>query len=128
MTDSNDKAKARQGRRSIFGPSALRSLTSSKMAQIAQDVEYLDRDELRRLLEQDASVEPPAVEEPPVVTAEQKQPPRPGPDSDDTVTAAEVKAERQRRIVAGERHGVPILAKHFGCSGSTIRRRLGTLK
>ena len=69
--------------------------------------------------------EPPAVEE---MAAVEKQPPRPGPDPDDTVTAEEVKTERQQRKDRGEPFGDRMLAKHFQCSETTIRRRRGTLK
>jgi hypothetical protein len=45
----------------------------------------------------------------------------------DDVTAEAVRAERARRIEAGEPSGYDALAEHFHCDASTIRRRLGVL-
>jgi hypothetical protein len=43
------------------------------------------------------------------------------------VSPANVRAERDRRIAAGEPHGYKALATHFMTSIGTIRRRLGKL-
>jgi hypothetical protein len=50
-----------------------------------------------------------------------------GPDPDATVPAEAVRAEKRRRIEAGEPSGYDALARHFGVSPSTIRRRLSKL-
>jgi hypothetical protein len=54
-------------------------------------------------------------------------PRRHGPDPDELAPAIDVRAERDRRMVDGRPYGYDALARHFGCSQSTIRRRLGTL-
>ena len=51
--------------------------------------------------------------------------PRHGPDPDTLAPAAEVRAERDRRMATGEPYGYDALARDFGCSARTIARRLG---
>lgn len=45
----------------------------------------------------------------------------------DDVSEEEVRAERARRKAAGQPHSYAVLARHFNCDQSTIRRRLGVL-